>query len=206
MDDQHSGNTPNCHCCTNQHSPCSGQSVTQGQKKYHREIAQRSGGAMSKHTDEHHTGTPNSHVRTTPPHHIEEHTHLKVVLRLFVPILRIPDDTMTNARERQQKCHSEKHEIDALILLDSHRFPELRRSRAVQVETNHPHPCPIQHLPFLPLVLRFRRRRLVQVQIRCDPTYNVNVNKPTHSPPTAKKRRTEQRVRYITNSDPPPTF
>ena len=78
---------------------------------------------------------------------------------------------------RRSASHDARNEMSekddgkerSLVLLDRRRLAKLRRGRPVQVEADLPHARPVEHLALLYLVLRLRRRQLVQVEVRRDP-------------------------------------
>ena len=89
------------------------------------------------------------------------------VLRLPVPILRIPENAGTGGLVRRIFPQSTGY---SLVLFDRRRFPKLSRCRAIQVEANHPHPSLVQNLPLLLLRGDLGSRDLVKIQVRGDPT------------------------------------
>lgn len=89
-----------------------------------------------------------------PSERNNETAYLVPVLRLSVPVCRVPRD---------------------IVYLDRARFSKLRRGRVIQVETDHPDPCPIEHLTLLSLRLWLYHRHLMEIQIRGNPATKMKI-------------------------------
>ena len=77
--------------------------------------------------------------------------------------------TLDKPRRAKRDDEKDGGKERSLVLLDRRRLAKLRRGRPVQVEADLPHARPVEHLALLYLVLRLRRRQLMQVEVRRDP-------------------------------------